>query len=138
VCWLLSQHPYPPRNFYARKANSWIADDPTPAYLIKTEKAIEDEKLRISAYLNIETETKVLRALEEEVLEKRESALLEKEVDEMRRDETTAWADLIAVSLPHHRCFTVPDLHAELIVVLSASIFSPDRVCRVQGAECCS
>ena len=31
-----------------------------------------------------------MRALEEEVLEKRESALLEKEVDEMRRDETTA------------------------------------------------
>ena len=70
----------PHRDFYARKANAWITYDPTPAYLIKTEKAIEDEKQRISSYLNSETEAKVLRVLEEEVLEKRESALLEKEV----------------------------------------------------------
>lgn len=76
----LSNISSPPRDFYARKANAWITDDPTPAYLIKTEKAIEDEKQRISSYLNSETEAKVLRVLEEEVLEKRESALLEKEV----------------------------------------------------------
>jgi cullin 1 len=67
------------REFYARKANSWITDDPTPAYLIKAEKAIEEERLRVSAYLNNESEGKLLRVLEEEVLEKRESALLEKE-----------------------------------------------------------
>jgi Cullin family len=100
------------RNFYARKANSWIADDPTPAYLIKTEKAIEDEKLRISAYLNSETEAKVLRALEEEVLEKRESALLEKEVrrGETRRYETTARSDLTAVFITHITTELVCDL----------------------------
>ena len=43
------------------------------------EKAIEDEKQRVAAYLNSESELKLLRVLEGEVLEKRESALLEKE-----------------------------------------------------------
>ena len=80
MCARLTVTDYLQRDFYARKANAWITDDPTPAYLIKTEKAIEDEKSRISSYLNSETEVKVLRVLEEEVLEKRESALLEKEV----------------------------------------------------------
>ena len=44
------------------------------------EKAIEDEKARVHSYLNSETEGKLLKVLEEEVLEKREAALLEKEV----------------------------------------------------------
>ena len=48
--------------------------------LVLTEKAIEDEKVRVLSYLNSETESKLLRVLEEEVLEKSEAALLEKEV----------------------------------------------------------
>jgi cullin 1 len=55
------------REFYAKKAEAWITEDPTPAYLIKAEKAIEEEKARVLAYLNVETETKLLRVLEEEV-----------------------------------------------------------------------
>ena len=67
------------REYYARKAAAWIQDDSTPAYLIKTETAIDEEKVRVKNYLNPETEQKLIRVLEEEVLEKRETELLEKE-----------------------------------------------------------
>ena len=42
------------KEFYARKADAWITDDPTPTYLIKTEQAIEAERARVAAYLNSE------------------------------------------------------------------------------------
>ena len=67
------------REFYARKADAWITDDPTPSYLIKAEKALDEERQRVAAYLNSETESKLLKVIDEEVLGKRESALLEKE-----------------------------------------------------------
>ena len=53
---------------------------PSPPLSCVLEKAIEDEKARVLSYLNSETESKLLKVLEEEVLEKREAALLEKEV----------------------------------------------------------
>jgi len=67
------------REYYARKAAAWIQDDSTPTYLIKTETAIEEERTRVTNYLHPETEQKLIRVLEEEVLERRELELLEKE-----------------------------------------------------------
>ena len=67
------------REYYARKATAWIQDDSTPTYLIKTETAIDEERARVTNYLHPETEQKLIRVLEEEVLEKREMELLEKE-----------------------------------------------------------
>ena len=51
-------------------APQWIAKDSTPDYLIKAEKALEDEKERVLNYLNSHSESKVLRVCEEELLEK--------------------------------------------------------------------
>ena len=41
------------------------------------------------SYLNSETESKLLRVLEEEVLEKSEAALLEKEVSQIKLNQVT-------------------------------------------------
>ena len=67
------------KEFYARKADEWLTADSTPAYLIKIEEVLEREKSRVKAYLNIETDPKLMRVIEEEALEKRETELLEKE-----------------------------------------------------------
>lgn len=67
------------KEFYARKADEWLTADSTPAYLIKIEDVLEQEKLRVKAYLNLETDPKLMRVIEEETLEKRETELLEKE-----------------------------------------------------------
>eukprot|EP01038_Epipyxis_sp_PR26KG_P011634 gene11634-15584_t len=67
------------RAYYARKAEVWILEDSTPEYLVKVEKALEDEKHRVSSYLNPESEQKLLRAIEQENLEKKETELIEKE-----------------------------------------------------------
>eukprot|EP01036_Dinobryon_divergens_P035228 gene35228-45619_t len=40
------------RVHYADKANEWIAKDSTPDYLLRVEKALEEEKSRVSNYLN--------------------------------------------------------------------------------------
>lgn len=67
------------REFYARKAAAWIQEDSTPAYLIKAEKALAGEKERVHNYMNPETEAKLLKVLDEVLLERREAELLEKE-----------------------------------------------------------
>jgi cullin 1 len=67
------------REYYIRKTANWIESDPTPQYLIKMEMALEDEKNRVNAYLNISTMNKVMKVLEVEGLEKRQTDLLEKE-----------------------------------------------------------
>jgi cullin 1 len=67
------------REYYARKREEWIAKDSTPDYLIKAEKALEDEKERVLNYLNSHSECKVLRVCEEELLEKCQKTLLDKE-----------------------------------------------------------
>ena len=66
------------REYYARKSQEWIETDSTPAYLIKAEKALEEEKARVANYLNSETEEKLLKVVIEELLEKQESTLLER------------------------------------------------------------
>ena len=67
------------RIYYARQASQWLNDHPTPTYLVKAEASIEAEIQRVAAYLNPETQNKLLRVLEEDLLIKYESELLEKE-----------------------------------------------------------
>lgn len=66
------------REYYAKKREDWI-NDSTPDYLIKAENAIQEEKNRVADYLNSSSESKILRVLDEELLERVESTLLEKE-----------------------------------------------------------
>lgn len=67
------------REYYVKKRDEWIVQDSTPDYLIKTEKALGDEKARVADYLNSASETKIQRVLEEELLEKVQMQLMEKE-----------------------------------------------------------
>jgi len=66
------------REYYARKREDWI-NDSTPDYLIKAEDALDEERKRVDDYLNTSSETKILKVVEEEILEKVEMLLLEKE-----------------------------------------------------------
>jgi cullin 1 len=66
------------REYYGQKRTEWI-NDSTPDYLIKAENALQEERARVGDYLNSNTETKLLRVLEEEILEAVETTLLEKE-----------------------------------------------------------
>jgi len=67
------------QEFYARKSQEWIENDSTPDYMIKAERALEEERLRVANYLNPSTESKLLRVVDQELLEKCEMVLLEKE-----------------------------------------------------------
>eukprot|EP00567_Pseudictyota_dubia_P018843 CAMPEP_0197433824 /NCGR_PEP_ID=MMETSP1175-20131217/1629_1 /TAXON_ID=1003142 /ORGANISM="Triceratium dubium, Strain CCMP147" /LENGTH=743 /DNA_ID=CAMNT_0042962325 /DNA_START=96 /DNA_END=2327 /DNA_ORIENTATION=+ len=67
------------REYYAKKRQEWIVSDSTPDYLIKAERALIEEKNRVADYLNPASESKLLRVCEEEILEKVEMVLLEKE-----------------------------------------------------------
>lgn len=67
------------RSFYGRKREDWIAKDSTPDYLIKAEKALGEEKTRVVEYLNPATEPKVRKVVEDEILQKVQMNLLEKE-----------------------------------------------------------
>jgi len=67
------------REYYAKKREEWITTDSTPEYLIKAEKVLKEESNRVKEYLNTATESKLLKVVEEEILEKVEPALLEKE-----------------------------------------------------------
>lgn len=67
------------REFYARKADAWIQENTTPDYLIKVEQALEEERQRVLGYLAVDSESRLLRVVEEETLEKKLTELLEKE-----------------------------------------------------------
>jgi len=67
------------KDYYTRKAESWLQNDDTPAYLVKAEKALEEEKKRVKNYLHPDTEPKILSVVEEEALGNHISLLLEKE-----------------------------------------------------------
>jgi len=67
------------REYYAKKREEWIVTDSTPAYLIKAEAALEAEKNRVTDYLNVASESKLLRVFEEEILEKVQFELINKE-----------------------------------------------------------
>jgi cullin 1 len=66
------------RQHYQKKREEWI-NDSTPDYLIKAEKALDEEKARVADYLNSSSEHSLLRVVEEELLETVEMILLEKE-----------------------------------------------------------
>lgn len=61
-----------------------MADDSTPEYLIKAEKALDAEKERVLSYLNPLTEMKLMAVIESELLEKKKMALVDKEGSGMR------------------------------------------------------
>eukprot|EP00804_Cyclotella_cryptica_P009609 CCRYP_006314-RA/>CCRYP_006314-RA protein AED:0.04 eAED:0.04 QI:147/1/1/1/1/0.75/4/2551/447 len=67
------------RAYYARKREDWITKDSTPDYLIKVEKALNEEKVRVVEYLNPASEPKLRRVVEDEILQKVQMNLLEKE-----------------------------------------------------------
>ena len=66
------------REYYAKKREDWI-NDSTPDYLKKAEGALYNERNRVADYLNSSSESKILKVVEEEILEKVETLLLEKE-----------------------------------------------------------
>lgn len=66
------------KEFYAKKRQEWV-NDSTPDYLIKAEAALTEESARVAAYLNSSSESKLLKVVEEELLEEIELFLLEKE-----------------------------------------------------------
>lgn len=66
------------REFYSKKREEWI-NESTPDYLIKAEEALKEERARVGDYLNSSSEAKILKVVEEEILEKVETVLLEKE-----------------------------------------------------------
>jgi cullin 1 len=49
------------RTYYAAKVENWIVEDSAPTYMIRVEKALEEERQRVAAYLNAETEPKLLQ-----------------------------------------------------------------------------
>lgn len=66
-------------DYYGQKAAIWLQNDSTPNYLIKAEKAFQDEKQRVLRYLNPETESKITETVTREVLSNQEDELLNKE-----------------------------------------------------------
>lgn len=71
------------REYYAKKREEWI-NDSTPDYLIKAEEALDAERTRVADYLNTSSESKILKVVEDEILEKVETVLLEKETSGCR------------------------------------------------------
>lgn len=71
------------REYYTKKREDWI-NDSTSDYLIKAEKALSEERKRVEDYLNSASEAKMLMVVEEEILEKEEMVLLEKEASGCR------------------------------------------------------
>jgi cullin 1 len=66
------------REYYKGKKQEWILTDSTPEYMRKAEAAL-NELLRITEYLNQSSETKLLRIIEEELLEDVKTVLIENE-----------------------------------------------------------
>lgn len=67
------------RDFYAKSRDNWITEDPLPVYLLKAEELMLSEVARVRTYLNISTEPKLLKVFDNEMLELKLSALIEKE-----------------------------------------------------------
>lgn len=65
--------------FYKRKAAEWINEDSCPDYMIKAEECLRLEEERVENYLHSSSKSKLLKEVENEVLEKYESVLLQKE-----------------------------------------------------------
>ena len=53
------------KEYYSRKREEWIVSDSTPEYLIKVERALNEEKTRATDYLNPASERTLLIVCEE-------------------------------------------------------------------------
>jgi cullin 1 len=56
------------REYYAKKREDWV-NESTADYLIKAEDALNEERARVADYLNNSSESKLLRIVEEEIVE---------------------------------------------------------------------
>ena len=65
--------------YYRAKSSEWVASDDTPSYLLKAERALESERVRVRTYFMGATEARLLRRVEHEVLSVHEHVLLNKE-----------------------------------------------------------
>ncbi|KAJ6847812.1 cullin-1-like isoform X2 [Iris pallida] len=65
--------------YYSRKASNWILEDSCPDYMLKAEECLKREKDRVSHYLHISSEPKLLEKVQHELLSVYGSQLLEKE-----------------------------------------------------------
>ncbi|XP_041016781.1 cullin-1 [Juglans microcarpa x Juglans regia] len=65
--------------YYSRKASSWISDDSCPDYMLKAEECLKRERDRVSHYLHISSEQKLVEKVQHELLVVYETQLLEKE-----------------------------------------------------------
>ncbi|KAK4357279.1 hypothetical protein RND71_022889 [Anisodus tanguticus] len=65
--------------YYSRKASSWIMEDSCPDYMLKAEECLKKEKDRVSHYLHVSSETKLLEKVQNELLVVYTNQLLEKE-----------------------------------------------------------
>ncbi|KAK9065572.1 hypothetical protein SSX86_014973 [Deinandra increscens subsp. villosa] len=65
--------------YYSRKASNWILDDPCPDYMLKAEECLKREKDRVSHYLHVSSEPKLLEKVQHELLSVYATQLLEKE-----------------------------------------------------------
>jgi cullin 1 len=67
------------RQFYHHISTQWLSDDSCPDFLIKSEKLLEKEVARVESFLDPTTLDHINKAFDEEVLEKYQGELLEKE-----------------------------------------------------------
>ncbi|KAL3328694.1 hypothetical protein AABB24_036036 [Solanum stoloniferum] len=65
--------------YYSRKASSWIVEDSCTDYMLKAEECLKKEKDRVSHYLHVLSETKLLEKVQNELLVVYTTQLLEKE-----------------------------------------------------------
>ncbi|KAK1295301.1 Cullin-1 [Acorus calamus] len=66
--------------YYSRKASNWILEDSCPDYMLKAEECLKREKDRISHYLHVSSEQKLLEKVQHELLFVYASQLLEKDI----------------------------------------------------------
>eukprot|EP00897_Mesotaenium_endlicherianum_P010757 jgi/Mesen1/970/ME000012S00535 len=66
-------------DFYKKKAGAWIEEDSCPDYMLKAEDCLKKEKERVAHYLHATSEPKLLERVQQELLTRYETQLLEKE-----------------------------------------------------------
>ncbi|GMY16843.1 cullin-1 [Fagus crenata] len=65
--------------YYSRKASNWILVDSCPDYMLKAEECLKRERDRVSHYLHISSEQKLVEKVQHELLVVYATQLLEKE-----------------------------------------------------------
>ncbi|PIN02365.1 Cullin [Handroanthus impetiginosus] len=65
--------------YYSRKASAWIVEDSCPDYMLKAEECLKKEKDRVCHYLHSSSETKLLKKVQNELVEVYTYPLLDKE-----------------------------------------------------------